>query len=115
MLRAVSERIDTACGESSELLPLAQNMQLLLEAASSNEVVELLSEMVAERKRVVAVLSKHLQGTIARVAFLSFVAEQRWPQFVRRRVAELSSLEVAELTSALDRGDVARLESLFVV
>ena len=114
LMRSISERIDVASGDASRLLLLARNIHTLLDAASSNEVVELLLELVAERERVRGILSKYAAGTITRTGFLSFIAEQRWPESVRRRIAALSPGDIQGVVTALDEGDITRLETLIV-
>ena len=110
LIRSISERVDVASGDAARLLTLARNVQTLLDEASSNDAVELLLELIAERERVLGIIRKHVQGTINRTAFLSFVAEQHWPESVRRRVAALSPADIASLATALDEGDITLLE-----
>jgi len=114
LMRHISERVDVASGDAGRLVSLAQNVQGLLNAASSNEAVELLLELVVERERVLGILRKYAQGTISRTGFLSFVTEQRWPEPVRHRVAALSPADVEGVVTALEQSDIARLESLLV-
>lgn len=114
LIRSISERVNAAGGDGTRLLMLARDVHSLLEGASSNEAVELLLELIAERERVLGVIRKHVQGTITRTAFLSFVAEQPWPERVRRRMAALSPADIARLATALEEGDVARLEASLV-
>ena len=80
----------------------------------SNEVVRILLELVAERERLLGILRTYAKGTITQTGFLSFVAEQRWPDRVRRRIASLSPSDIEDLVNALDEGDIARLEGLIV-
>ena len=105
MLRA---RIRRDCFGSHE------NVQDLLDGTSSAEAVERLLELVAERARVLEIARKHAQGAITRTSFLSFVAEQRWPESVRRRMAALSPADLASLVAALEGNEIARLETLLV-
>jgi hypothetical protein len=114
LVRGVSERVDAVSGDASRLLDLARDVHHLLEDASSNEGIRLLLELIAERERVLGVLRKYVQGTITRTGFLSFVAEQHWPEIVRRRVAALSAADVASLVRALEEADIAQLEALLV-
>lgn len=112
LMRSISERIDVASGDPARLVPLSRNMLALLEVASSNEVVELLLELVAERERMHAIFGKYANGVITRTGFLSFIAEQRWPESLRRHIAALSSKDMESLVHALDEGDISRLEAL---
>ncbi len=114
LMRSVSERIDVASGDASRLVLLARNVHALLDAASSNDVVEVLLELVAERERVLGILRKYAAGTITRTGFLSFIAEQRWPESVRRCIAALSPGDIEGVVNALDEGDITRLETLIV-
>jgi hypothetical protein len=115
LMRRISERIDVASGDASRLVLLARNVQALLDAASSNDVVELLLELVAERERVLGILRKYAAGLITRTGFLSFIADQRWPESVRRRIATLSLDDIDAVMNALDECDITRLETLIVV
>ena len=112
LMRSITERIDVASGDAARLVRLARNVQALLEAASSNEVVELLLELVAERERVHDIFRKYANGTITRTGFLSFIAEQRWPENLRRHIAALSAKDTEAVVHALDEGDIERLEAL---
>jgi hypothetical protein len=114
LMRSISERIDVASGDASRLVLLARNVHALLDAASSNDVVELLFELVAERERVLGVLRKYAAAAITRTGFLSFIAEQRWPESVRRRIAALSPSDIEGVVNALQEGDITRLETLIV-
>ncbi|MFN2637434.1 MAG: hypothetical protein ABR585_10440 [Gemmatimonadaceae bacterium] len=114
LMHHVSERVDVASGDPGRLVSLAQNVQGLLKTASSNDSVELLLELVAERERVLGILRKYAQGTISRTAFLSFLAEQHWPELVRHRVAALSPADIEGLMTALEQSNIARLETLLV-
>lgn len=114
LVRSISERVDVASGDAARLLTLARNVQTLLDHASSNEAVELLLELITERERVAGIIRKYAQGTITRASFLSFVAEQRWPESVRRRVTALSPAEIASLATALEESDITELEASFV-
>ncbi len=115
LMRSISERLDVASGEANRLLPLAQNVQALLDAACSNEAVELLVELIAERERVLDVLRKYAQGMITRTSFLSFIAEQRWPERVRQRIIMLSPTEIESMTKALEERNMMYLEALLTV
>jgi hypothetical protein len=114
LMRNVSERVDIASGTASRLVPLARSVHALLDAASSNDMVRLLLELVAERERLVGILLTHVKGTTTQTSFQSFVAEQRWPESVRRRIASLSLRDIEDLMNALNEGDIARLEGLIV-
>jgi len=114
LVRSISERVDVASGDVTRLLRLARNIHTLVEDASSNRTVELLLELIAERERVLGIIRKHAQGTITRTGFLSFVAEQRWPESVRRRVAALSQADIASLATALEDGDITKLETSLI-
>jgi len=114
LMRSVSERVEIASGTASRLVPLARSVHALLDAASSSEMVRLLLELAADRERLVGILLTHVKGTITQASFLSFVAEQRWPESVRRRIASLSLRDVEDLMNALNEGDIARLECLIV-
>lgn len=114
LVRRISERVDVASADSARLLRLARDVQDLLDGTSSAEAVERLLELVAERARVLEIARKHAQGAITRTSFLSFVAEQRWPESVRRRMAALSPADLASLVAALEGNEIARLETLLV-
>lgn len=114
LVRGISERMDVASGDAIRLVTLARSVQSLLDNASSNEAVELLLELIAERERVLRILRKYAEGTITRTGFLSFVAEQRWPASVRRCVTALSSADIASLATALQAGDIPQLEASLV-
>lgn len=114
LVRGISERVDVASGDADRLLPLARNVQALLDDASSNDAVELLLELIAERERVLGILRKYAQGTITQTGFLSFVAEQRWPESVRRRVAALSPADISSLVKALEESDIPQLEAFLI-
>lgn len=114
LVRRVSERLDVASGDETQLLPLARNVHALLDDASSSEAVILLLELIAQRARVLGIFRKLAQGTISRTSLLSFVSEQRWPASVRRRVAALSPAGVAGLAIALEEVDINRIEGLLI-
>lgn len=114
LVRGISERVDVASGDATRLLTLARNVQSLLDDASSNEAVELLLELIAERERVLRILRKYAEGTLTRTSLLAFVAEQRWPESVRRRVTALSSADIVRLATALEEGDITQLEASLV-
>ncbi len=113
LVREIAERLDTASGEATRLLVLARDVGILLDQASSNLGVERLLELIAERHRVLVVLRKYAEGTISRTSFLSFIAEQQWPELVRRRMAELSTSEIANVMQALAQSDISKLEDIF--
>lgn len=114
LVRGVSERVDAVSGDADRLLVLARDVRHLLEDASSDDAVEFLLELTAERERVVGVIRKYAEGTISRSGFLSFVGEQRWPEVIRRRVAVLTAADLTDLMTALEEADVAQLEALLV-
>ena len=114
LVRTISERVDVANGDTTRLLALARNVQVLLDNASSLETVALLLEFIAERERLVGILRKYVQGMISRAGFLSFVTEQRWPESVRHRVTALSAADIVDLTTALEQSDIAQLETALV-
>ena len=114
LVRATSERMDVASGDTERLLLLARGIRHLLSEASSNHAVELLLELTVERERVMGVICKHAEGTIGRTSFLSFIGEQRWPDLLRRRVAALTMAELADLRTALEEVNVAQLEDLLI-
>lgn len=113
-VRRITERLDATNGDSDRLVVFASDVQRLLSEASSNEIITLLIEVVAERRRALSIIRKLLNGTISRTSFLSFVSEQRWPDAVRRRIAALSPTDLAKLAIALDRADVSELETILI-
>lgn len=114
LVRGVAERIDTASGDANRLVVLARDVEHLLDQASSNDSVEILLELIAERQRVMIVMRKYAEGTISRTSLLSFVGEQRWPDSVRRRVAELSADDLANVMKALEESDIVQLEKILI-
>jgi len=113
LLRGIAERIDTASGDARRLIVLARDVEHLLDQASSNDDVELLLELIAERQRVLIVMRKYTEGTISRTSFLSFAGEQRWPESVRRRVIELSEADLPNVMKALEKSDIKELKKIF--
>lgn len=111
LVRVITERVDAAGGDATRRLALARDVQSLLVGASSIEAVALLLEVVAERERVLGVLCKYVHGMISRTGFLSFIAEQRWPESIRQRMAALPRGDIAGLLSALEASNIAQLES----
>lgn len=63
---------------------------------------------------MLTVMRKYAEGSISRTGFLSFVGEQRWPDAVRRRVAELSAEDVANVMKALEESDIRQLEKILI-
>ncbi|MCC6930037.1 MAG: hypothetical protein IT359_13725 [Gemmatimonadaceae bacterium] len=114
LVRSISERVDVASGDDTRLLTLARDVRSLLDEASSNEAVELLLELIAERERVLGIIRKYAQGEITRTSFLSFVAEQRWPESVRHRMSALSAAGVMSLATALEAGDITQIEASLI-
>jgi hypothetical protein len=112
LVRAIAERVDTTSGDAERLIGLAGDVAQLLDEASSNEEVERLLELVAERQRALTVVRKYIEGMISRTSFLSFVTEQRWSDPIRRRVAALSEADLRSLVSALEHVDVPRIETI---
>lgn len=112
LVRGIAERLDTASGDANRLLVLARDVERLLDHASSNEGVELLLELIAERQRLLAVMRKCAEGTISRTGFLSFIGEQRWPDMVRRRMAALPQASLASVMRALEQSDIVELEAI---
>jgi len=108
----VAQRIDAADDGSERLVNLARDLRKLLQDGSSRERIQLLLEVVAERERVSSIVGKYLEGTISRTGFLSFVAEQRWPNEIREKVADLETPDLLTLLTALGEADMARLEAL---
>lgn len=113
LVRGIAERIDTASGDTKRLLVLARDVEHLLEEASSNHGVNLLLELIAERQRALTVMRKYAEGTISRTSFLSYIGEQRWPDSVRRRMAEVSAADLPNVISALEQSDIMQLEDIF--
>jgi hypothetical protein len=111
LVRVIAGRVDAADAGSMRRLALARNVQALLDNASSIDAVVLLLELVAERERVLGVLHKHLHGTVSRTGLLSFIAEQRWPESVRQRVAALTESDIAGLLSSLEMNNIGQLET----
>ena len=112
LVRGITERLDTASGNANRLLVLARDVERLLDHASSNDGVELLLELIAERQRVLTVMRKYAEGTISRTGFLSFIGEQRWPDLVRRRMATLSEAGLVSVMKALEQSDIVELEAI---
>lgn len=112
LVSAIVQRIDAVDNGSERLVDLARDLHRLLQDASSCERIQLLLEVVAERERVSGILGKYLVGTISRTGFLSFVAEQRWPDDIRRKVVDLETSDLSTLSTALYEADIPRLEAL---
>ena len=113
-IRGISERLDVE-SENGDRLILAGDMQLLLANGSSNSSINDLSERIADRLRVIAVGRKYLDGDLTRTSFLSYVAEQRWPDRLRQRVAGLAPDEISTFVDALKQVDITQLEAIFAV
>lgn len=113
-IRGISERLDVE-SENGVRLILAGDMQLLLANGSSNSSINDLSELIADRLRVIAVGRKYLNGDLTRTSFLSYVAEQRWPDRLRQRVAGLAPDEISTFVDALKQVDITQLEAIFAV
>jgi hypothetical protein len=96
------------------IVDVATDMQQLLTRATSDEAVELLAELMIGRERMLAAARQYFAGTLRRSSFLSFLAEQPWPDVVRQRVSTMSDAELRVLTVALERHDVATLERVLV-
>jgi hypothetical protein len=94
------------------MVALAAAIERLLSQVTSDESVELLLDLVVHRKRFLAVARKYLEGTISRTNFLSFVAEQRWPDAIQRRVSTMPDPELTRLASTLEERDFALVESI---
>jgi hypothetical protein len=92
------------------VVDVATDMQKLLAHATSDETVELLAELMIGRERMLATARQYFAGTLRRTSFLSFVAEQPWPDVVRQRVSTMPDAELRVLTVALERHDVPTLE-----
>jgi hypothetical protein len=107
-VRWLVERLDAWTTVSGNISAVVNDIMPLLERASSSEV-ELLLEMMLDRKRVAKVFDKYIQGTISRTGYLSFVAEQRWPAHLRRRMRIMGIQAVSETRSALVKRDIALL------
>jgi hypothetical protein len=112
LVRRVAERIDAAGGDDSAIVALAGAIERLLSHATSDESVELLLDLVVQRERFLSVARKYLAGTISRTNFLSFVAEQRWPDAIRRRVSTMPDPELTRLASTLEQQDFALVERI---
>ncbi len=112
LLRVIAERLDTVSEDPRRLLVLAQDVKHLIDHASSNDQIELLLELLAERERVLGVMRKYTEGVISRTGFLSFIREQRWPDVIRGRMAALSEIEFASVMKSLEQCDVIQLESI---
>jgi hypothetical protein len=114
LVRRVVERLDTVKDDEDRLVNLAKDVKELLERASSMASVDDLLEVVAERHRFQSLIEKYIEGTVSRTAFLAYVAEQRWPREVRRRVEALPDDALPRLLSALQDPDVPWLEQNLV-
>lgn len=114
LTRIVAERIDVTAGNTRRMLALANDVERLLTYASSDAAVELLLELIAERRRTATVIRRHLEGLVSRTAFLSFVSEQRWPATLKRSVEVLATNHLASLCTALDALDVQGIERIVV-
>lgn len=113
-VRGLSERLDTVNSDEDRFVALARDIYRLLSKASSNEIVIFLLEVVAERRRALSVIRKFAHGYVSRTSFLSFVSEQKWPDFVRRRIVSLSPADLQSLAVALDTIDVPELENMLI-
>lgn len=101
----VAQRIDTASGSPDRYVELAADLGALLRLLPPNDALEL-AEVVAERHRTAAVVGKHVTSIMSRTAFLSFVAEQRWPARVKEKVQALGSAELDRFRVALSEADL---------
>lgn len=108
------ERLDAVVDDPERLLQLTSDLQQLLGDSSSDEEVELLLELVAERARAAAILKKYTAGIISRTSLLSYIAEQRWPDAIRHRIPMLSTEGLTQLTSALEDRDIPLLSRLLI-
>jgi hypothetical protein len=59
-------------------------------------------------------MQKYFLGIVTRTSLLSFIAEQRWPQPIRQRMASLRNPDLARLLTALLEMDVRTIESILL-
>ncbi len=114
LVRAVAQRLDAVNGDTERFVGFARDIELLLDRASSNDSVELLLELMAERQRLAEIVRKYAAGHLSRTSFMSFVTEQRWPGQLRQRVGALSPDDLTKLVDALEQSDIARLEAALI-
>lgn len=119
VIRLIVERLDainsTSGSTSDRLVTVAGDWCSLLDLASSNDQVELLMELLADRHRASDMIRKLLTGIIPQGAFLSFVSSQRWPRTIRQTTSALTSTQLERLARALEQNDVIDLQSIFDV
>ncbi len=112
-IRRTCERLDLA-QDDEDFLSIVRDVQILLEGSLSTDEVDTFMELLVDRKRVLAILRKHMRGTISRTGLLSYISEQLWPPQVRQRVAALTNTELELLIEGLERRDVDKLRTLLL-
>jgi hypothetical protein len=84
---------------------LAGDFHALLRDVAQSEAAESLLQVAADRERFLAIIEKYRGGIVSRTQFLSYVAEQRWPDAIRRRVASMPDAELTALRRAVSDRD----------
>jgi hypothetical protein len=114
LVSAIVDWLDSSRDTSQDLHAAAESAARLLQSGLTNDEVCQILDVVRNRSRLLEVLTKLAAQQLTRTAFLSFVAEQRWPPVVKKRLAGLSTAKLPTLAETLRRKDYAVLPRLLL-